>query len=305
MKLSEINRMRMFKAVFAYLKSTPDAILILLPILTSLTTAMEAIVNAMLAAEQTQGTVAVGAGSTKAAKKLVLFNAASSVGKALLSFANSINDTDLAKLMNDMLELLDRKADATFIMRCKTIHEKGVANVGSLAPYGVSDAVLTALNLTISNYEGQEQSVRNRVVARANATSAIATLQRELTALLKKQIDPAVDSIPTTTETYAYKFEYKKNRLIIDLGHKFTQFKGFTLNKETQANLSNVELEFKNAERSIKIKSDNDGKYREVINPDIYDIIVSHPDFESFTIEGVEIHAGEIKVENFELVPKA
>ena len=304
MLLSEINRMRMMKAVLAYLKNTPAAILLLLPILTSLTSAMEALVNAMLAAEQTQGTVANGAGATKAARKLVLFNAAASVGRALLSFANSTNDTDLVKLMTEMLELLDRKADATFIMRCKTIHEKGVANVGSLAPYGVSDAVLTALDLTITNYEGQEQSVRNRVVARANATSAIATLQREITALLKKQIDPAVDSIPTTTETYSYKFEYKKNRLIINLGHKFTQFKGFTLNKETQTNLSNVELEFKNAERSIKIKSDNDGKYREVINPDIYDIIVSHPDFESFTIEGVKIQAGEIKVENFDLVPK-
>jgi hypothetical protein len=294
----------MMKAVLAYLKETPASILLLLPILSSLTSALEALVNAMLAAEQTQGTVANGAGATKAAKKLVLFNAASSVGKALLSFANSKNDTDLAKLMTDMLELLDRKADATFIMRCKTVYEKGVTNVASLAPYGISDAVLNALDLTITNYEGQEQSVRNRVVQRANATSAIATLQRETTALLKKQIDPAVDSIPTTTETYPYKFEYKKNRLIINLGHKFTQFKGFTLNKETQSSLSNVELEFKNAERSVKIKSDNDGKYREVLNPDVYDIIATHPDFEPFIIEGVKIQAGEIKVENFEMVPK-
>jgi hypothetical protein len=129
-------------------------------------------------------------------------------------------------------------------------------------------------------------------------------LQREITALLKKQIDPAVESIPTTTETYTYKFEYKKNRLIIDLGHKFTQFKGLTLNKETQKLLSNVELEFRNSERSVKIKSDNDGKYREVLNPDVYDIIVTHKDFEPFVIEGVKIQAGEIKVENFELVPK-
>ena len=76
MLLSEINRMRMMKAVLAYLKNTPAAILLLLPILTSLTSAMEALVNAMLAAEQTQGTVANGAGATKAASKLVLFNAA-------------------------------------------------------------------------------------------------------------------------------------------------------------------------------------------------------------------------------------
>jgi hypothetical protein len=295
----------MFKATLSYLKNSPASILVLLPILTTLTTAMEAFINAMLAAEQTQGTVAVGAGTTKSAKRTVLFNAAASVGRALLSFANSTNNTDLADLMTTMLKELDRKADATFIMNCKAIHEKGVSNVGSLLPYGISNAVLTALDLTISNYEGQEESVRNRIVQRANATSAIATLQREVTALLKGQIDPAVESLPTTTETYTYKFEYKKNRVIINLGHKYTQFKGITTNKETQKLLSNVELEFKNAERSIKIKSDNEGKYREVLNPDVYDIIVTHPDYEPFVINGVKIQAGEIKVENFEMIPKA
>lgn len=162
----------MFKAVVSYLQNTPAAILLLLPVLSSLTTALEALVNAMLAAEQTQGTVANGAGTTKAAKKLVLFNAAASVGRVLLSFANSTGNTDLATLMTDMLKEMDKKAGATFIMRCKAIHEKGVENVGSLVPYGISDAVLTALELTITNYESQEQSVRNRVVERTNATNA-------------------------------------------------------------------------------------------------------------------------------------
>lgn len=304
MLLTEINRMRMMKAVLAYLKNSPAAILLLLPVLTTLTAAMEVLVNAMLAAESTQGTVANGAGATKADKKLALFNSAASVAKALLSYANSVNDTDLSKLMTDMLKEMDRKADATFIMRCKAIHEKGVANVASLAPYGISAAVLTALDLTITNYSGQEQSVRNRIVDKKNATSTIAKLQREVTALLKQQIDPAVYSIPTTTATYDYKQKYKSNRIIIDLGHKFTQFKGVSINKETQGMLSNVELEFKNAKRSVKISTDNDGKYREILNPDIYDIIATHPDFEPFMINGVEIQAGEIKVENFEMVPK-
>ena len=186
MLLSELNRMRMMKATLAYLLNTPVAILTLLPILGSLATAMEALVNAMIAAQQTQGSIAVGAGSTKAAKKVVLLNAASSVGKALLSFANSTNDTDLAKLMTDMLKDFDKVADATFIMRCTTIHSNGVLSVGSLAPYGITAAVLTALSLTIIDYKGQEISVRTRIVQKANATSTIAVLQREVTALLKK-----------------------------------------------------------------------------------------------------------------------
>ena len=154
--------MRMMKAVLAYLKNSPAALLLLLPILSNLTSALEALINAMISAEQTQGTVAIGAGSTKSEKRLALFNTASSVGKALLSFANGKNDNDLSKLMTDMLNLLDRQADATFIMRCKTIHDSGVTYVGSLLPYGISNAVLTALDLSITSYSGQEASVRNR-----------------------------------------------------------------------------------------------------------------------------------------------
>jgi hypothetical protein len=99
-----------------------------LPVLTILTDAFEALINAMLAAEQVQETVATGAGATKAQKKKVLFAAASSVGKALLSFANVANNTELIALMTQLLKDLDKRADATFIMRCTAIHEKGAAN---------------------------------------------------------------------------------------------------------------------------------------------------------------------------------
>jgi|GEM_PF-6450784 len=304
MKNSEINRLRMFKAVLAFVKQSPTAILVLLPVLNLLMPALEALVNAMIAAEQTQGTVAVGAGSNKTAKKLVLLNAATSVGKALYSYANSKEDSVLGKLMQEMLEEMDKKADATFIMRCMTIHEKGVEHVGQLGPYGISDAVLTALELTINNYKGQEENVRNRIVERAYATTNIAVLQKETTELLKKQMDPAIESMPNNEDTMPYKTEYKRNRVIIDLGHRHTQFKGMTSSQGTQKPLSFVELEFRNEERTLKVKSGNDGKYKETLHPDIYDIIATHPDFEPFIISGVKIQAGEIKVTNIELVPK-
>lgn len=296
--------MRMMKATLAYLTATPDGIKVLIPVLSSLTPAMQALMTAMLAAEQVQGTVAVGAGANKADKKDVLFSVAQPTGKAVLSFANSSGDVQLATLMSETLFELDRKADSTFIMRCKAIRDAANANVAELEPYGITPGIVTALSLAITAFENVESSVRNRIVQRANATTTIAVLQRETTSLLKKEIDPLVASLPDSEEGIVYKREYKKNRSIINLGHKYTQFKGVAVNKETKDNLSNVTLEFKNSERTIIIKTDNDGKYREVLHPDVYDIIATHPNYEPFVINGVEIQAGEIKVENFELVPR-
>jgi hypothetical protein len=130
-------------------------------------------------------------------------------------------------------------------------------------------------------------------VQRKSATSTIAELQREATALLKKQVDPAVGALPGNTVTHDWITDYKSNRIIINLGHKFTQFKGVTINKDTQEEINGVELEFKNSERSIKITVD--GNYREVINPDIWDIIATKPGFEPFVINGVKIQAEKLR----------
>lgn len=301
MTLREINRQRMFTALLFCLKNVPGAVLLLLPVLSILTDAFEALINAMLAAEQVQGTVTEGVGATKAEKKLVLFKTASSIGKGLLSYANGAGDTTLSGLITSMLKDLDKIADATFVMQCNTIHEQGVAKVASLAPWGISATVLTAFDLAIEDYSNQGDTLRNKVIQRANATSTIAALHKEATSLLKKQVDTAVGALPDNTTTHDFITEYSRSRVIIDLGHKYTQFKGVTINKETQLELNGVELEFRNAERSIKITAN--GKYREVINPDIWDIIATKPGFQPFMINGVQIQAGEIKVENIEMKP--
>jgi hypothetical protein len=300
MNIIQTNRFRMVQAVLNYLKNSPPAVLILIPLLSTLTTALETIVNAILAAEQTQSSVAVGAGTAKEAKKNALLSIANSIGRAVMSFAANTGNDTLDALMKQMMDRLDRIADAAFINNCKVIHEKAEENVASLGPVGVTQAVIDSLKDSITDYENLGSELRNKVSERGDATKAISRLLNEAMRLLKRETDPLVYSLTGQT---SYVQQYKQNRIIIDLGHRHTQFKGITVNKETQMNLSEVEIEFRNSERSIKIKTDENGKYREQIHPDVYDLIATHPNFEPFTIEGVKIMPGEIKIENFELVP--
>lgn len=172
-----------------------------------------------------------------------------------------------------------------------------------LEPYGITDAVLDTFEQTINGYEGLGEDVRIKITERVNAGKNISSLLTSITKLLKKEIDPAVYSLPDAE--HDYKTEYKNNRIIIDLGHRYTQFKGEAMDKTTHEKVAFTEIEFVSAERRVTVKADENGKYRERLHPDIYDIIAKHPNYEPFVINGVKIQAGEIKVENFELVPKS
>ncbi len=48
----------------------------------------------------------------------------------------------------------------------------------------------------------------------------------------------------------------------------------------------------------------SDRKVRWNFDSDVYDIIAKHSLYEDFVIEGKRIEAGELIVENFQLVPK-
>jgi hypothetical protein len=293
----------MMQAVLAYLKQSPDRILTELPILSTLITVMEGYLNALAGAVQIQQTVAVGAGANKEAKKRTLVDLALSVGRGIYSFANHTENTELSVLMNDLMKGLPRIADVKLISRCTTIYEKGNEYKDDLGPYGITEAVLNTLNQVINDYKGQGEDVRLKITERVNAGKNISSLLTSITRLLKREIDPAVYSLPDTE--HDYKTEYRNNRIIIDLGHRFTQFKGKAIDKITHEKVAFTEIEFISADRRLTVKADESGNYRERLNPDIYDIIARHPNYEPFVINGVKIQAGEIKVENFELIPKS
>jgi len=294
----------MFNAVLLFLKETPASVLSKLPIIVNLTKMMEEAVDELEVNERKQMSITSGKGANKVMRKTKLVEIALSTGRALLSFANNSSNVELSLFIKTMLKLMDRQADITLVSRCNSLLNKAMEYANSLAPFGVTNDTLTELEAEILNYEGLQADLRNRIAARGNATLSIANLNRKLTALLKEQIDPAVYSLNNEPEMLNYKALYKGNRIIISTGHRYTQIRGVAVQKGTGKKLENVQLELKARNRTVKVKTNFDGVYKQLLHPDIYSIIATCEGFEPFVIDGVKIKAGEIKVENMEMVAK-
>lgn len=305
MKATFRNRTQMNKATLLFLKNCPPAILLIIPILGIFTTALEVIVNAILAADETQATVANDAGQERLVKKNGVMKMAQSIGRAIMSFAANSGNNDLENLMNSMLKKMEEKADLVFIQRCTTILGAASDNSGALTPYGVTAEVITAYTLLLNNYKQKEStsSVRNKISEQADATETIPRLLKDSGKLLKTQIDPIVYSLPD--DQISFKQQYRENRRVLDLGHRYTTFKGAAKIKDSDVILSDVQLEFLNSKGEIFTNATDDtGKYRERLNPDTYKITATHPQMQPFIIEDSKILPGEMKIENLEMVPK-
>jgi hypothetical protein len=299
------NRTQSAQTTLAYLLNSPPDVLLRIPILSTFISSLEHIVNSILAADQVQTNVAKGAGPAREAKKKVLLRMAQSIGRAIMSFAATSENVTLENKMKAILLELEEKSDFVFRQRCSSILEQATANAGALTPYGVTSAAILIYTDTLNNYKNNESTVavRELIIKRANATKAIQDLLSQAFTLMKRQIDPVIYSLPE--DQNSYKEKYRESRRVIILGHRYTTFKGLVKVKDQPTVLSNANLEFRNEEGEVfSVKTDLNGKYTERIHPDIYSIYVTCPTFESFLIEGQKILPGEMRIENFELVPK-
>lgn len=301
MNLNQINKFRMMGTTGLYLEATPASIITKRPAIATVTVKLADLNNKIKDANDLQESAATGEGKLKSEKHYDLFIDASSIAKGIYAYASSVGNTVLAAQMKKDLKRLDQISDTTFLQRCRSIHDNGVANVASLAPFGVTAPLLTALKSDTDAYEILANDLRNKVGIQTSSTKAIKQYMKDATALFTNEIDPIVYSL-TDEELYVEKF--KSARSIIDLGHKFTQFKGTTVNKKTGLELSDVQIEVIGKDGELIVNSDLEGKYRLRLDPDIYALRATHPNFEPFEIDAVKIQPGEIKVENFEMVPK-
>ncbi len=220
-----------------------------------------------------------------------------------IGYAGSVNNNELYQTFFQSIRSIARASQSLVITRCQAIAKAAADNLNILQPWNITATEIQALENSIALYVAlcnkQTDNATSILIAKREVDSLIAAAKK----LLSITIDRGVRSMSSTHPTFAA--EYKLARRIINLGHRHTQFKGEAVNKLTNQQISNAEIKFINADKTVETLTDQNGKYREHLNPDIYNIIVTHPSYEPFMIEGIKIHPGEIKVGNFELVPKA
>lgn len=301
MNLQQINKFRMMGACQECMESTPSNILTKKPAIGTLTTKLAELNEKIKEADETQNSVTGGTWASKKAEREKLFLNVAGAGNNMLSYATATDKIELAGLMKRELKLLDKISDTQFLTRSRVILAKAEEEVANLAPYGITAATNATLKLEIDGYETMARTIRNKKSNQKDATRLIAAYMKDASKLLGKEIDPVIYSLQGE-ESYVNR--YRANREIIDLGHKYTQFKGMAVNKETGIELSHAQIDLISKDGELITQTDNEGKYRQRLNPDTYTIRVTHPAYELLEMKDVKIQPGEIKVENFELVPK-
>ncbi len=239
----------------------------------------------------------------KHASRSIVQQNATIIADRAMGYANMIGDNDLFTTMHNNITGISTASNTDCISRCKKISDNANTIILNLVDWNVTAAMITSLNTSITAFESQvtKQSAMSESISVALAQ--VDQLIKDAKQLLKRTIDKGVRSLTASFPTFSA--EYKEARKTLDLGHRHTQFKGAAVNKSTNQEIMNVDIRFISADGTFEIKTDQNGKYRERLNPEVYNITVTHPDFEPYTIDGVKIQPGEIKVENFEMIPKA
>lgn len=284
-----------------FLKGTSASILARKPAIGTLTLKLTLLNEKIKEANEVQNSVTGGVWLSKKAEREKLFLNAGGVASNLLSYATATGNIELAGLMKTELKELDKKSDTEFLTRCRVILGKAEDEVANLAPYGITAGTNTDLKNEIEAYEIKSRTIRNKKSSQKDATIMIANYMKEASKLLMKEIDPVIYSLQGED---SYVNLYRSNREIINLGHTYTQFKGTAVNKETGIELSHAQIDLISKDGELVTETDNNGKYRQKLNPDTYTIRVTHPEYELLEMKDVKIQPGEIKVENFELMPK-
>lgn len=303
MKMYYQNKKRMYDTVLEYLQANPVIVALLAGLglsVTAFSIIVAAIATEMVKIDADYNGITIN----KATARKMLQQSTSGIGNAIMAYANTIDDEELYQSVNKVFSALEKLTEQELLDVCKNIHDIGVEQVSHLGPWGITDTILESQQDNWDAYKALKDKKRQKQTSQSTSQTVAKGLFKQADKLLKRTIDKAVFSLTATQSTFV--INYRKNRIILDLGHKYTTFKGETKIKGSEVVLTNVELEFLSSKGELFTNaSDFKGQYKERLNPDVYKITAKHPDMLTFVIEGVQILPGELKIENLELIPKA
>jgi hypothetical protein len=138
------------------------------------------------------------------------------IGGAVMAWAEVEGNQGLAEEMNLMQSTLQGYRDAVVAERCQGVHDLALANMASLADYGLTVADTTALLQAITKYTDLLSLPRMLVTVRKSVTSEIGMLVRDTMRLLTRRMDRMMRRYEVSDP--AFHRTYLNARIIIDQG---------------------------------------------------------------------------------------
>ena len=217
MNQKQLDDLLMFDAVNQVMNANISAWTVNAAI-SSLMTTLTGNITAINKAGQNQNTNVVGVTETKAQSKTALITAAVALAAAGKAYATTSNNASLAEACRVTKTLLKNTPEPLLAGVCQTLYDAVNPFIGSMAGYGVSVATQTALQTSITSFNGLIGTPRSTKAAGAAASQMVVTQVRNTNNLLSKQLDGLMEQYNTSNPLFydAYQTARKK----VSHGHR-------------------------------------------------------------------------------------
>ncbi len=161
-------------------------------------TTVQTTIAQILAAKVQQEADKSGDTKTKKLLRTSLITQTIDVGRRVVAYATYVNNNALLALVNYTESDLKRSSDSNLVSICQVVRDNANANVAALATYGVTAAIITTLQTTITSFNATIPKGRVDTTDSGEATLLLATLFKTLATTWDK-IDILVEMVRITS----------------------------------------------------------------------------------------------------------
>jgi hypothetical protein len=220
-------------------------------------TTVQTTIAQILAAKVQQEADKSGDTKTKKLLRTSLITQTIDVGRRVVAYATYVNNNALLALVNYTESDLKRSSDSNLVSICQVVRDNANTNVAALATYGVTAAIITTLQTTITSFNATIPKGRVDTTDSGEATQLLATLFKTLATTWDK-IDILVEMVRISQPNFYN--EYVKVSKVIETGSGSLALKIKAINSETGEPEANVTLTFTPVNGQLKSAASNGKK---------------------------------------------
>jgi len=215
------------------------------------------------------------------------------LARALLSFANKTDNSELAAEVNFRKGQLDKMREVTLRTVTDRIIKLANDHVADLSGWDVDLPQINALETDQVDFVDYIPRYRNAVARKKNATARIEELLRGTKKWLKDEVDPLMDSLaPKYPDFYG---QYRTSRAIVDYGLRHAlndALTGQVTSKNDSAPIRGIRVHIPALNRTAL--TTGGGNYHFPVAPDgSYAVEFTGPNFKKLVVNNVPLLKGQ------------
>ena len=183
-----------------------------------------------------------GVTTDKNGKRVVMTDKTLFMANRLQSYANTVGNSELLESVQYSPSYLNKARDTDVIGICNAVLTRATANATALVAHGVTAAMITELQASITAYAATLAKPKNAKAQTKTATENLTKLFKEAEELLVKRLDLDIELYKVSKPDFYS--QYKTSRIIISTGTKATALLGNVTAAESGEPLKGVTFTF-------------------------------------------------------------